>query len=490
MRQVSAGADPDAPARMITLPASWSDSAAGALAALAPGCGPAELARAADAWIRPLAERAREAGLERPIGPQLHRLLMTRRGAPTGAIWRREVPASPGFVLNLAAFHNESGFDAAGFAEAVQTAALALTVAAPAAERLEIGFADLALLLATLGLDYDSDEARDVARCLAAVLRGHADVAAAQIPFLFGRKPVARLSWPPPPADCCVPALAELARAAYAASHAFDRPRHATTTAILAPGSTEALLGVETGGIAPAFAALDDAGGLARWATALLAARGQSLASALAATLAGEEVFARPAPSAHAAMHDAVAPSVAALPSRPRVDNAASRPSSLGRELPPRRTGYTQKATVGGHKLYLRTGEYEDGTLGEIAIALQKEGAAFRGLMDNFAAAVSLGLQHGVPLESMVEAFTFTRFGPAGAVEGDPAVAHATSLIDYVFRHLAVNYLGRRDLAEAEPETADTVGDGARDHAPLLPLELPTETAPRARRRALRLVTR
>ena len=121
-------------------------------------------------------------------------------------------------------------------------------------------------------------------------------------------------------------------------------------------------------------------------------------------------------------------------------------------------------------------------------IALQKEGAPFRGLMDNFALAVSVGLQHGVPLEAFVEAFTFTRFGPSGTVEGDPAVARATSLLDYAFRHLAANYLGRRNIPEAEPEDADTVGDGHRDHAPLLPLDLPTQS-PRARRRGLRLVS-
>ena len=121
-------------------------------------------------------------------------------------------------------------------------------------------------------------------------------------------------------------------------------------------------------------------------------------------------------------MHDAVAPFVHAMPARPeplrQPTHAARR-----RELPTRRAGYTQKAAVGGHRLYLRTGEYDDGTLGEVFIALHKEGAAFRGLMDNFAVAVSLGLQHGVPLEAFVEAFTFTRFGPAGAVEGDPAVS-------------------------------------------------------------------
>jgi ribonucleoside-diphosphate reductase alpha chain len=93
-------------------------------------------------------------------------------------------------------------------------------------------------------------------------------------------------------------------------------------------------------------------------------------------------------------------------------------------------------------------------------------------------------------LEAFVEAFTFTRFGPAGSVEGDPAVRQATSLLDYAFRHLAANYLGRRDIPEAECEEADTVGNGSRDGSPLLPLELPTEASPRARRRALRVVSK
>ena len=181
------------------------------------------------------------------------------------------------------------------------------------------------------------------------------------------------------------------------------------------------------------------------------------------------------------------------MPSRPSCSSCRRVPRSRIRRqprnappLPARRAGYTQKATVGGHKLFLRTGEYPDGALGEICIGLHKEGNAFRGLMDNFAAAVSLGLQHGVPLERFVEAFTFTRFGPAGAVEGDPAVTRATSLIDYVFRNLAVNYLRRTDIPEPGEEDADTVGDGARDHAPLLPLELPREDT--TRRRNLRLV--
>ncbi len=130
--------------------------------------------------------------------------------------------------------------------------------------------------------------------------------------------------------------------------------------------------------------------------------------------------------------------------------------------LPHRRKGYTQKASVGGHKVYLRTGEYEDGSLGEIFIDMHKEGAAFRSLMNNFAIAISIGLQYGVPLEEFVEAFTFTRFEPAGLVQGNATIKNATSLLDYVFRELAVSYLGRDDLAHVQPDDLkfDAIGDG------------------------------
>jgi hypothetical protein len=185
-------------------------------------------------------------------------------------------------------------------------------------------------------------------------------------------------------------------------------------------------------------------------------------------------------------MHDAIAPHMHAMPARP-LPLPAPRRQAAREILPPRRSGYTQKASVGGHKLFLSTGEYANGRLGEIFIALHKEGPAFRGLMDAFAVAISLGLQHGVNLEDYVEAFTFTRFGPAGAVEGDPAVAQATSMIDYVFRNLAVNYLGNHELAPATVESADTLGGGAADRSPLLPLDLPAP-APRERRRAFKLV--
>lgn len=120
-------------------------------------------------------------------------------------------------------------------------------------------------------------------------------------------------------------------------------------------------------------------------------------------------------------------------------------------KLPNRRKSYIQKASVGGHKVYLHTGEYEDGRLGEIFIDMHKEGAAFRSLMNNFAIAISLGLQYGVPLEEYVEAFTFTRFEPAGLVQGNETIKNATSVLDYIFRELAVSYLGRNDLAHVDP---------------------------------------
>jgi ribonucleoside-diphosphate reductase alpha chain len=134
-------------------------------------------------------------------------------------------------------------------------------------------------------------------------------------------------------------------------------------------------------------------------------------------------------------------------------------------KLPGRRKGYTQKAVVGGHKVYIRTGEYEDGRLGEVFIDMHKEGAAFRSLMNNFAIAISLGLQYGVPLEEYVDAFTFTRFEPAGLVQGNDTIKNATSILDYIFRELAVSYLGRSDLAHVNPEEIGntTIGGGIAD---------------------------
>jgi ribonucleoside-diphosphate reductase alpha chain len=144
----------------------------------------------------------------------------------------------------------------------------------------------------------------------------------------------------------------------------------------------------------------------------------------------------------------------------PKVEKVEALAQAMGQQmvrtyrkkLPNRRGGYTQAATIGGTKLYLRTGEHEDGTLGEIFLDIHREGAGFRAVLNCFAIAVSMGLQHGVPLEEFCEAFLFTRFEPNGMVQGSDTVKFSTSLIDFVFRELAISYLGRFELAQVEPE--------------------------------------
>jgi ribonucleoside-diphosphate reductase alpha chain len=148
------------------------------------------------------------------------------------------------------------------------------------------------------------------------------------------------------------------------------------------------------------------------------------------------------------------------------VEKVIIKEVAKGREkMPERRRGYTQKAIVGGHKVYLRTGEYKDGKLGEIFIDMHKEGAGFRAMMNNFAIAVSVGLQYGVPLEEFVDAFTFTKFEPAGMVQGNETIKNATSILDYIFRELAVSYLDRTDLAHVKPDgqSFDDLGRGEEE---------------------------
>ena len=182
MRRIEASADPDAPLRPITLPAAWDDAAAAALAALAPDPGPVSLAAAADAWILPIAAAATAAGLDIPLADRLHRLLLLRRGAPTEAVWRLHAEDGPGFVLNLPAFlDNDGQLELAALAEATETAVIALAFAAPGVRDIDVGVADLSGLLAALGLDYATPAARDVARCMMAIVRGRADAASGHL---------------------------------------------------------------------------------------------------------------------------------------------------------------------------------------------------------------------------------------------------------------------------------------------------------------------
>jgi ribonucleoside-diphosphate reductase alpha chain len=157
----------------------------------------------------------------------------------------------------------------------------------------------------------------------------------------------------------------------------------------------------------------------------------------------------------------------AEAPPRDRIVERVVEVDRSRHRLPHRRKGYIQKSTVGGHKVYLHTGEYDNGELGEIFIDMHKEGAAFRSLMNNFAIAISIGLQYGVPLDEFVDAFVFTRFDPAGPVTGNDQVRSATSILDYVFRELGISYLGRSDLAQTGPGEldSDNLGVGGGESA-------------------------
>ena len=177
----------------------------------------------------------------------------------------------------------------------------------------------------------------------------------------------------------------------------------------------------------------------------------------------------------------------AGSPAQQQAERVVIKYMAKRNRMPFRRSGYTQKAVVGGHKIYLRTGEYKDGSIGEIFLDMHKEGAAFRSLMNSFAIAISLGLQYGVPLDEYVDAFVFTRFEPNGMVEGNPYIKMSTSIIDYVFRELAITYLGRTDLAQVIPEDLrmDSVGATVEPMADQFDEEVldstPPSTAPVAR---------
>jgi hypothetical protein len=471
MRTVAAAADPDLPPRLVTIPAAWDDRAASALASLAPGDGPASLANAAAPWLAALATRSRTAGAGEAIAAGIGHLLRQLRAAPRPAIWHGDF-TTPGFVLNLAAFQDAaSGFDAAAFGDAAALLASACRLLAPDAPYYEIGFAGLDDLLAALGIDYESGAARATAACLAALFRARIDRAleSDQRDLL-----AAGADWPAPP-SCPIPGLTDAARAA---RDAIARAPGAIDAACICPaGPAEGLLGIETSGIAPAFSPVRD-GHLTRAAQNRLACAAMTPEAALAATLAGDTPLPVASLEAHAAMHDAVSPYLQAMPPHPAalpaLNPAAACVPARGL-LPARARGLTQKVTIAGHRLFLRTAEYADGRPGEIDITLPRDSPALRATMEAFAQAVSIGLQQGVPLELFVDAFADSRFAPAGAVEGDPVIAQASSVLDYVFRSLAATYLGRTmpdPVAEPSPQTA-----------PLLPLDLPD-----TRRRGLRLV--
>ncbi len=173
--------------------------------------------------------------------------------------------------------------------------------------------------------------------------------------------------------------------------------------------------------------------------------------------------------------------------SEEKVTSTSETPRPLERKrLPNKRRGFTQEARVGGHKVYLRTGEYEDGSLGEIFIDMHKEGAAYRSMMNCFAIAISLGLQYGVPLKEFVDVFTFTRFEPQGSVD-HPNIKFATSIIDYIFRLIGMEYQGRTDFVQVKPEETLNMAEAAKE-AELAQTTLPAVATTTAAQPKLELI--
>lgn len=484
LRRTRGRADPDVPSRAVALPAAWEDGAADALAALVPEAGSGarslSLVSLAEGWIRRAAAGAAALGLQEAgsLAEALRALLLARRGSPGASVWRDSTGEEPRFVLNLPAFlEAPAGFDSAGYARAVRLALLALEgLSAGRARRLRIGFADLAGLLAGLGLDYESREAREVAQAISALTRGAAEAASGECAAMLGERAPVRLSAPPPPAACVVPGLVEAAREALDDAAGAPGLRHESLFALCPADAVEALLGAESAGLAPAAgpSRLTDAGEEEPTAAAR---RAGSRAGALLAPRG---------PEARAAMQAAVEPFLHAGAPAPVAASERPRPAPMPAPTRAAARGQVWKVSIAGHKVTLRTAEHPDGTLSEVSLTLAKDSAAFRGVLDALCQSVSLGLARGVPLAEFVQAHAYTRFGPAGVVEGDPRIARATSILDWGFRRLALEYLEGPALADPTEEECGAELGAAAGEQPLLPLEAPA--GPKARRRSLRLV--
>ncbi|MFN4297406.1 MAG: TSCPD domain-containing protein [Brevundimonas sp.] len=264
---------------------------------------------------------------------------------------------------------------------------------------------------------------------------------------------------------------------ARAAAYAFGRPDLSDWDA--ASPALRAVLGIDPAAVAAAMSRFSDVPDLVPERLDWDATSEQAMRAVSRRALAGARairLMASPAPPGDLLDLPPVETSGRTLSSetaeRPvseRVVEKVVERDRTRRKLPDRRKGYIQKAAVGGHKVYIHTGEYDDGELGEIFIDMHKEGAAFRSLMNNFAIAISIGLQYGVPLDEFVDAFVFTRFEPAGRVTGNDSIKSATSILDYIFRELAVSYLDRSELANADPDALNADGLGAGDGPETVP---------------------
>ena len=498
MRTLQTSTDPDSAAlRPVTIPSVWSDDAAQALAQLSPAeGGPVRLASEATRWVEavdstpPLPHAPQDAP---PVGRSLSCLLLMQQMAPNAALWRNEPDGQPGFVVRLSGFVQDGLFATEHFAACLKLACDSLRRLEAAHRPYRSGdlplfdepapfctsdgpaglilLTDLDACLAALGMDYDSDEGRQTAAAMTRLVR------------LVARAGTAS----PEPAFSC-PQAPDIEQAAIAISAAT---RSLTGLAMIetgfsSPGAVDAILDVEACGLGPIFSLVNGHGGLRASTLNRLAHRGLSPEAALALALDGQPPLQPAGARAHALMHEAVAPFCDHLPALPEPETDDLK-EKLGRgvrrPLPMRQEGFSQRASIGGHRLFMRTGEFEDGTLASLSLAPPRESPMARGLMDCFSQAVSIGLQFGVPLDVFVEQFAYSRFGACGTVEGDDVASYATSMLDYAFRALSDAYLGQR-LPDAPAEAGEK-----QQEAPMLPFG-PERDGPssRPKNRRLRLV--
>ncbi|MEJ5155588.1 vitamin B12-dependent ribonucleotide reductase [Gluconobacter wancherniae] len=493
MRTLRVNIDPDDSAmRSVTLPAAWEDDAAQALAQITPTTGgPIRLSSEAGRWVDTIDASPALPGTPADApspGRSLSCLLLMRQLAPNVALWQRQPDDAPGFVLRLSGFVQDGGFSPEHFVACMQLACdslrrLAAETSAertgelplfdiPAEQTLDsagiILLTDLDACLAAQGYDYDSDDGRNAAKAISAlattVARAGTGRAAPSIPN--------------------TPLLGLRALAASVMASAENQRLAPIETGFSTPGPVDALLGAEACGLAPVFSPLTEGGQLRESTLARLAHRGLTPEAALAMALGGTAPLPLAGVHAHTAMHQALAGAVDYLPAlpEPEMENLRARlERGVRRPLPMRQTGFTQRAAIGGHHIFMRTSEFEDGSLGELSITPARESPMARGLMDCLSQAVSIGLQFGAPLEAFVERFAYTRFGPGGTVEGDPVAAYATSMLDYAFRALSDAYLGTH-MPDAPP-----IEPNAEDPSPMLPFTNTSDERPRGRR--LKLVS-
>ncbi len=498
MRNLQAAVDPDASLYSVTIPAQWEDQSASAILQLCPSYQLESHVIRTDkvitSWLLPLCNYAKNAGIQEWGLTDWENILLYQQACPNQRIWQNDISQKPAFTINLAAFAStETGFDAHAYHKVLQiiidsihilyeqqfnfiNSELPFTELQNKTQKDAVSsitsnyshdfagtlyLTNLDTCLAQLGLDYDSHQGRDVACCLTcfATLLSTAGCGSDYLPLS--------------PDWNALPELTSLAKEIWSLASEKKKsllPRIETSFSI--PGPEDILLNSEACGLAPIFSPVTEDGHLAMSTIARMAKQGLTPENALAATLSGNLILQPPSHQAHCTMHQALIGFTTSMPPRPHpleypLASKTILPRGVREPLPPRHKGITQKASIAGRGLFLRTGEYEDGKLGEISITPLKENTMVKGLLDSLGQAVSIGLQYGVPLKEFVSTFAYSRFGIAGTVEGDPGAIYATSFLDYSFRLLSDVYLN-----QPLPDAPNNLYS-SNEKLPLLPLDLP-----------------